>query len=160
VTGHRERRAHPLKAKQERRELKRLYSRIPTFKCVEGCTDCCGPVPVSREEHKMGAKLMSPELAGQLLDIMSAGGASSEELNASPELTQWAKNLGACLKCPYVIEHGGGCAIYDNRPFLCRLFGTIPSMPCPHGAGPEKMLSVADERDLMRSYHKLIVIVQ
>lgn len=147
-----------MKPKQERRELRRLYSRIPTFKCVDGCTDCCGPVPVTREEHRQGAQLLSPELTGQLVDIMNAGGASSEELKASPELTQWAKNMGACLKCPYVLANGGGCAIYDNRPFLCRLFGTVPRMPCPHGAGPERMLSIADERELMRDYLKLLAV--
>lgn len=28
----------------------KLYSRIPSFKCKEGCMDCCGPVPFSKWE--------------------------------------------------------------------------------------------------------------
>lgn len=146
-----------MKPKQERRELKRLYSRIPIFKCIEGCTDCCGPVPASREERKLAPQLISPEMAGQIVDVMRGGGASPEELKAAPKMGEWA--FGNCITCPYVIEHGGGCAIYDDRPFLCRIFGTIPSLPCPHGAGPERMLSAAEERDLMQSYHKLFVTI-
>jgi uncharacterized protein len=146
-----------MKPKQERRELKRLYSRIPTFKCVEGCSDCCGPVPASREERKRGPQLMSLELAGQIVDILNAGGASPEELNDAPNLVEWSKKGADCLTCPYVVANGGGCAIYDDRPFLCRIFGTVPSLPCPHGAGPDRMLSTADERDIMRSYHELIM---
>jgi uncharacterized protein len=140
-----------VKPKQERKELKRLYSRIPTFKCVEGCSDCCGPVPATRQERKNAPALMEAETALQIMDVLAAGGASTEELALAPEFTP-----ALCITCPYVIENGGGCAIYDNRPFLCRLFGTIPAMPCPHGAGPEKMLSKAEERELMHAYHKLI----
>lgn len=25
-------------------ELKKLHDQIPSFKCIKGCTDCCGPV--------------------------------------------------------------------------------------------------------------------
>lgn len=31
-------------------DLERLYAQIPTFKCIPGCTDCCGPVPFARIE--------------------------------------------------------------------------------------------------------------
>lgn len=37
--------------KEKLREIhERLYARIPSFKCKEGCTDCCGPVPFSEWE--------------------------------------------------------------------------------------------------------------
>lgn len=29
---------------------KDLYAQIPTFQCIEGCTDCCGPVPFDKFE--------------------------------------------------------------------------------------------------------------
>jgi len=31
-------------------ELERIYEQIPSMKCIEGCTDCCGPVPFDDEE--------------------------------------------------------------------------------------------------------------
>ena len=32
-------------------KLDKLYAKIPIFKCKEGCTDCCGPVPRCKEEN-------------------------------------------------------------------------------------------------------------
>lgn len=39
--------------------LMALRERIPAMECIDGCTDCCGPVPVNmveiaRIEHKRG----------------------------------------------------------------------------------------------------------
>lgn len=34
----------------ERRAIRRLRLLIPTFECVPGCSDCCGPVPFSKWE--------------------------------------------------------------------------------------------------------------
>ncbi len=31
-------------------EIRKLYERIPSFQCVPGCTDCCGPVPWAKSE--------------------------------------------------------------------------------------------------------------
>ena len=41
-------------------QLKKIYAAIPTFDCIPGCTDCCGPVPFSpsewdRVDHKRQA---------------------------------------------------------------------------------------------------------
>ena len=32
------------------RKLEIIYNQIPKFKCIPGCTDCCGPVPFSKTE--------------------------------------------------------------------------------------------------------------
>jgi len=29
---------------------RRIYKKIPAFTCKEGCTDCCGPVPMTEYE--------------------------------------------------------------------------------------------------------------
>lgn len=31
-------------------KLQALYDAIPTFACKEGCSDCCGPVPMAKAE--------------------------------------------------------------------------------------------------------------
>ena len=36
------------------------------------------------------------------------------------------------LVCPYLTDKGR-CSIYDLRPLICRMFGTVEGMPCPHG---------------------------
>ena len=45
-----------------------------------------------------------------------------------------------------------GCQVYDQRPLICRLFGTTPRLPCPRGQGPEVPI---DER-VERQVHLLI----
>ena len=45
-----------------------------------------------------------------------------------------------------------GCQVYDQRPLICRLFGTTPRLPCPRGRGPEVPV---DER-VERQVHQLI----
>ena len=42
------------------------------------------------------------------------------------------------LSCPHLGENG--CEVYDERPLICRLFGTTPSLPCPHGRKPEVLI--------------------
>lgn len=34
-----------------------------------------------------------------------------------------------------------GCTVYHDRPLICRLFGTTPSMACPNGRRPEEMVA-------------------
>ncbi len=30
--------------------------------------------------------------------------------------------------------------MYAERPLICRLFGTTPRLPCPHGRRPAEMI--------------------
>lgn len=43
----------------------------------------------------------------------------------------------------------GRCAVYEDRPMVCRLWGAIPDMPCPFGCEPT--LTSAEGRALMQS---------
>ena len=45
-----------------------------------------------------------------------------------------------------------GCQVYDQRPLICRLFGTTASLPCPRGRGPE----TRTEAHVERQVHRLI----
>lgn len=99
-----------------------LYARIPTFHCLPGCSDCCGPIPFSKWEWK------------RLKD----------------------KRKATELECPYVNTEDK-CDIYSKRPLLCRLFGTVnhPKMVCPHGCGPDKMISQKEAGEMLDTYYKL-----
>lgn len=114
----------------QRRALQRLYAQIPTFECVPGCTDCCGPVPVAAAEGER-----APKLVGFLESLKP----------------------GDCLDCPY--SAGGNCEVYEDRPFICRLYGTAPEEPrlrCPHGRKPDKPLSAARAAALTMEYQKIM----
>ena len=83
------------------RTIDDLRRRIPSFVCVVGCHDCCGPVTASSEEMAR-------------LPVKS----EAEHDRALAELS-----------CPHLGQHG--CEVYAERPLICRLFGTTPSLACP-----------------------------
>jgi hypothetical protein len=97
------------------RHLEELRQRIPTFACIPGCHDCCGPVTASSTEV---ARLPCKSLATH-----------REALDK--------------LDCVYLGEHG--CEVYGERPLICRLFGTTPRLPCPNGRRPDEMIEAGTE---------------
>lgn len=100
----------------------RLYKKIPAFECIEGCTDCCGPVPwTAYELERAGLAAPPPERDDR--------------------------------RC--VFSLGGRCEIHDRRPFMCRLFGTVGDLKCPHGRGPLRLMHSEDGHQLVRKYKLL-----
>lgn len=89
------------------RRIDKLRRRIPGFECKPGCHDCCGPVTAS-----------SVELARL---------PAKSEAEHDAALAEW--------NCVHLGPNG--CEAYEQRPLICRLFGTTPRMPCPEGRGPE-----------------------
>ncbi len=113
--------------------LRVIYRQIPAMRCKPGCGDCCGLVPWAPEEWARVAERVPPDV--ELLDFegcvipMRAGS----------------------LTCPFF---AGGCTVYDDRPFMCRLFGTAPDarLTCPHGCGPTKRLTASKAAALWDRY--------
>jgi len=104
------------------RKIDHLRQNIPSFACVPGCHDCCGPVTASSEE-----------MARLPVKSDAEHDAALDELNCV--------HLGP-----------NGCEVYDQRPLICRLFGTTPRLPCPNGRGPEQMIEPRIEKQI----HQLI----
>ncbi len=100
--------------RSNQQKIQFFRARIPAFECIPGCHDCCGPVT-----------------------------ASSEELFAMPVISA-AKHEAALqdLNCPHLGDSLSkkGCTVYAERPIICRLFGTTPRLPCPHGKRPAAMI--------------------
>ncbi len=93
-----------------RQKIRFFRSRIPSFECIVGCHDCCGPVTTSTEE------------------ISRYPVKSDAEHDAAL----------ANLSCPHLGKIG--CQVYSERPLICRLFGTTSRLACPHGKRPELMI--------------------
>nr|CAA6830711.1 MAG: FIG00954130: hypothetical protein [uncultured Thiotrichaceae bacterium] len=98
----------------------RLRKHIPSFECVEGCHDCCGPVTTSSEEMSR-------------LPVKSDA-EHDEALND--------------LRCVHLGPDG--CEVYAERPLICRLFGTTPNLLCPNDRRPEDMTDPRIERQIHR----------
>ena len=100
--------------------------RIPVFACKPGCSECCGPVMMSRLEWQRICDHLGYEPKG------------------NPDT----------LDCPMLKD--GRCSVYDIRPTICRLFGTIKGkMVCPHGCQPERLLTDAEARMLLDKAQRL-----
>jgi uncharacterized protein len=99
-------------------KIRFFRQRIPSFECIPGCHDCCGPVTTS-----------------------------SEEMSRLPRKTA-AEHEAAMenLSCPHLADKG--CTVYMERPLICRLFGTTPTLPCPHGKRPEMMIDEKIEKQI------------
>ncbi|MGS0741504.1 YkgJ family cysteine cluster protein [Glaciimonas sp. GG7] len=106
-------------------KIRFFRSRIPTFACVPGCHDCCGPVK-----------------------------ASSEEMADLPFKTEAAHDTAlADLTCVHLGENG--CQVYDDRPLICRLFGTTPRLVCPNGMHPDEMIDVRIEAKINQFFREV-----
>ncbi|WP_049723092.1 YkgJ family cysteine cluster protein [Gilvimarinus polysaccharolyticus] len=98
--------------------IARLREQIPSFECVPGCHDCCGPVTTS-----------------------------SEEMSRLPVKTE-AEHDAALNDYNCVHLGPNGCTVYGERPLICRLFGTTPKMPCPNDRRPEQMIDSKVEQQI------------
>ncbi len=103
-------------------KLRFFRERIPSFACVPGCHDCCGPVTTS-----------TLEMARLPLKTEAEHDAALQDLS-----------------CPHLGP--AGCQAYDERPLICRLFGTTPRLLCPRGRRPEVMVSPAIEQQINRYF--------
>lgn len=91
-------------------KIRFFRSRIPSFVCVPGCHDCCGPVK-----------------------------ASSDEMARLPFISDVEHDAAMDqLSCPHLGSNG--CQVYEDRPIICRLFGTTPKLACPNGRRPDDMI--------------------
>jgi Fe-S-cluster containining protein len=105
-----------------------LLNDLPTFRCKEGCADCCGPVLLSRLEYSR---------------CIEASGRSAEDVKQ-----QMQNNLKQGIyTCPLLNTETRRCSVYAVRPAICRLFGVVKGeLLCPHGYAPESSALLSNER--------------
>lgn len=85
-----------------------LYASLPTMACRGLCTDSCYSVAA------LPAETVAIELRR---GVKVETGFYSE---GCPALSPFKR-----------------CSVYVDRPLICRLWGMVPSMACPHGCVPE-----------------------
>ena len=50
------------------------------------------------------------------------------------------------LNCPHLGDQC--CQVYNERPVICRLFGTTPRLACPNGCRPNVMIDEKIEKQI------------
>lgn len=106
--------------------LEALYARIPHIDCKKLCRECCGPIVQA--------------------GVMSA--LEFERLAEYERQPEDPKNFMAC----WLLTPDGLCSAYDARPLICRLWGVVdtPLMRCPFGCVPDRWLTDAESRTMLR----------
>ncbi len=80
----------------------------------KGCGECCGPIPFEQSFLLSNKHLYQEQPVG--IDYIFA-----------PLVVPMTKTL----ECVFLHKKTKRCMVYDNRPEVCRLQGTIPKLPCP-----------------------------
>ena len=100
------------------RRLDEIYATLPQVRCKGLCQEACGPVLMSKAEWQR---------------VLA-------RLGYWPHAKPHPKKLKD-LACPMLHKGSGKCRVYDVRPMVCRLWGVVETMRCPHGCVPDKMLT-------------------
>lgn len=96
------------------------------------------------------------------LPFLKCKGLCQESCAAVPCIATEAANLSEPpgtrydddpLTCRW-LDPDGRCSTYETRPTLCRLYGAVLGMRCPHGCRPRAWPSRRDEERWMSSYDK------
>jgi hypothetical protein len=96
--------------------LETLYASLPRLNCRRLCAEACGPIDVSVAEWERMEAALPPIEAGPRFDV-------------------------ATMSCGFLDLRQGLCRIYAARPLICRLWGLVKRMRCPHGCEPERWVS-------------------
>lgn len=95
---------------EQEQALRDLWATLPGIECRGQCWDSCGPIRMTAPEHALTERAGVP-----IADAVYEGNA---------------------LLCP-ALTILKRCAVYDDRPSICRLWGISESMPCTYGCQPD-----------------------
>ena len=114
--------------------LPEIYALIPDVECKGLCQEACGPISMTEIEaqairDRVGA---SARIVGGLL-------------------------VGKSLTCP-LLNPDGRCAVYEQRPAICRIWGAVKEMACPHGCKPKRWMTKAESYQVLSQIGKFAEI--
>lgn len=113
----------------ERKLLEKLYGAVPAFKCVEGCTDCCGPVFTTKTEaEKLGIEVGTLTNKPGEAKCRFAGESGCSVHNDRPLM----------------------CRIFGATD--------IDELVCPHGRKPGKTLKKGQTIELISKYKVFVIL--
>lgn len=106
-------------------KLDELYSRLPTMACRKQCGMACGPMTLTDAEARR-------------LQVHT---------HVKPRTVEEHR-------CVYLTPQGT-CRAYAVRPLICRAWGTMKMLSCPHGCVPSEWLDIHDYLLLAQAVERL-----
>lgn len=114
-------------------QLDALYEQVPEVGCKGLCADACGPIkmgPLERLRTRRAGVRITPHQQ------------AVRELRESDG--EWFCDA---------LKHGR-CAVYQDRPMICRLWGVSEGLECPYGCRPTRTLPRAEAFALLDAAQK------
>lgn len=108
-------------------KLEALYARLPRLACRGLCTIACGGIIATRGEAERMRR-------------------------AHPE--RRPLHLAPGTRCGYLTA-AGRCRVYAVRPLICRAYGTVGRMSCPHGCTPDRWMGDLEFLELAAEVERL-----
>jgi Fe-S-cluster containining protein len=160
-------------------ELEEIYASMPTIQCKRKCQAFCGPIIIGRAEFDLMSQylgyqpqpfrpmaLRSENGVSMGQGIMIGDSHTNDILKTlvnvalAHKITHMPKKLldglaGECGMCPNLNQHTGLCEVYEVRPLICRAWGMLRSMRCPHGCQPSRLMDDKEFGDLVFRVMKL-----
>jgi len=119
--------------------VERVWAKIPDMLDCKGlCHDSCTVISLSDAENTRIFKKHGFNLSGRIMSL----------------LTRY-RMVGGEIVCPALDKKTKRCTIYEDRPFVCRLFGTTKTLRCQHGCRPKKWLDPFEAIELQQELEKL-----
>ncbi len=116
---------------QARADLAAVYARVPALICKGRCADACTRIDASEIERQIlrdrGIELPPSVRHPQHLALIAQG------------------EVG---RCP-ALGPLNTCTVYEDRPLVCRSFGTWRTSACEHGCVASRMIEVAEFGELV-----------
>lgn len=110
------------------RVLREIYASIPSPECKGLCVAECSTVPVFPFE---------------LEQLEAATGKKLPTIEAGDDLGGLLLGSEIGKPCPLLVL--GRCSAYEHRPLICRAFGSVEGLRCPHGCRPSELVTKAQQ---------------
>ena len=122
------------------RVLREIYASAPDVECRGLCAASCTTIPVFPIEL---AQLEAH--VGRTLPTTPVPGGDADHVGRAVLL-----GTGVGEPCPLLVM--GRCTAYEARPLICRAFGGVEGMRCPHGCAPVQIVS---DDEQLRKFQRL-----
>jgi hypothetical protein len=100
---------------EQDQQLQQVWDQIPQLNCRGLCASSCGPIDASsREKQRLRARGIRLPPREKALHVLHTTGN---------------------YRCP-ALTSDEQCSAYTDRPTICRLWGAIDALRCPHGCQP------------------------
>ena len=119
--------------------LEAIYAEVPKLDCRRKCQGSCGPLLVPKIEmnriHATGAFVPLGSLEQVTLNSMWSWMGKEKLAAMHPDEN---------FTCRLLYPISGKCRVYEVRPLICRIWGTMKRMSCPYGCIPSRWLTEAE----------------